>query len=103
MPSQTDEHPLHGDPWPGNIVATPDGFRYIDFEAACRGPREWDWTMVPEASAAMTDDVDADLIEQLRPARIFGTAVWCWKQFGSSRRVDDAARYHVRVLRRMLD
>jgi hypothetical protein len=33
---------LHAEPHEGNIVWRPDGPVLIDFEAACRGPLEWD-------------------------------------------------------------
>ncbi|MDK3258814.1 phosphotransferase family protein [Blastococcus capsensis] len=33
---------LHGDAHPGNLLATPDGWRWTDLEDTCSGPREWD-------------------------------------------------------------
>jgi Phosphotransferase enzyme family len=33
---------LHGDAHPGNLLATPDGWRWTDFEDTCAGPRAWD-------------------------------------------------------------
>ncbi len=33
---------LHGDAHPGNLLATPDGWRWTDLEDACAGPRQWD-------------------------------------------------------------
>lgn len=33
---------LHGDAHPGNLVATPAGWRWIDLEETCRGPVRWD-------------------------------------------------------------
>jgi hypothetical protein len=34
--------PLHGDAHPGNLLATPAGWRWTDLEDTCRGPRGWD-------------------------------------------------------------
>lgn len=34
--------PLHGDAHPGNLLATPDGPLWTDFEDAWRGPAAWD-------------------------------------------------------------
>jgi thiamine kinase-like enzyme len=33
---------LHGDAWSGQVLKTQDGLRWIDFEAASIGPKEWD-------------------------------------------------------------
>ena len=33
---------LHGDAHPGNLLATPAGWRWTDLEDSCRGPRGWD-------------------------------------------------------------
>ncbi|MFD2091804.1 phosphotransferase family protein [Blastococcus deserti] len=33
---------LHGDAHPGNLLATPDGWRWIDLEDTCSGPLNWD-------------------------------------------------------------
>jgi len=35
-------YPAHGDAHPGNLLATPAGWRWIDFEDASRMPRFWD-------------------------------------------------------------
>lgn len=34
--------PLHGDVWVGNVLATPEGHLWNDFENACLGPLEYD-------------------------------------------------------------
>jgi len=33
---------LHGDPHPGNLLATPDGWLWGDLEDSCTGPLAWD-------------------------------------------------------------
>ena len=40
--------PLHGEPHDGNLLATPSGPRWIDLEAACVGPLEWDLAFLPD-------------------------------------------------------
>ena len=40
--AQGDAVPLHGDAHPGNLLHTPDGPLWTDFEDAWRGPVEWD-------------------------------------------------------------
>jgi hypothetical protein len=40
--------PLHGDPrMRGNLLWTEPGAVVLDFEAACLGPAEWDWSSLP--------------------------------------------------------
>jgi Ser/Thr protein kinase RdoA (MazF antagonist) len=44
---------LHGDAHAGNLMATADGWRWIDLEETCRGPAEWDLVcMADQAGAA---------------------------------------------------
>ena len=43
------EQLLHGEPHPGNLLATSSGPRFIDLETVCRGPVEFDLAHVPEA------------------------------------------------------
>jgi aminoglycoside phosphotransferase (APT) family kinase protein len=33
---------LHGDAHPGNLLATPAGWRWADLEDTCSGPVQWD-------------------------------------------------------------
>lgn len=40
--------PLHGEAHSGNLLVTPEGLRWIDFEDACVGPLEWDLAFLPE-------------------------------------------------------
>lgn len=42
--------PLHGDAHPGNILCTPDGPRWIDFEDTWRGPIAWDLAVLSRTS-----------------------------------------------------
>jgi hypothetical protein len=34
--------PLHGECHLGQAISSPSGVRWLDFEAACLGPKEWD-------------------------------------------------------------
>jgi hypothetical protein len=42
--------PLHGDPHPGNLLCTPNGWIWCDFEDACSGPIQWDLAAVAGSS-----------------------------------------------------
>lgn len=82
MPAQ----PLHGDAHPGNLLATPDGLVWNDFEDTWRGPVGWDL-----ACLASTGRLDgpaavatypalppaAELAACLRLRKLFGV-VWRW-------------------------
>ncbi|BCJ32195.1 phosphotransferase [Actinocatenispora sera] len=74
----TTDQLLHGEPHPGNVLATPDGMRFIDLETCCRGPVEFDLAHAPEPVAEHYPDVDRDL---LRDCRILTSAIattWRW-------------------------
>ncbi|MEV0646668.1 phosphotransferase [Phytomonospora sp. NPDC050363] len=48
--------PVHGDSPTYNLIKTPEGPLYSDFELACLGPIEWDLTLLePAAVAAYTE------------------------------------------------
>lgn len=38
---------LHGEPHPGNVLATADGLLFVGFETCCRGPVEFDLAQEP--------------------------------------------------------
>ena len=72
------EQALHGEPHLGNVVLTPDGPRYIDFEGVCTGPLEWDLASVDLEIAGCFPDIDHDLLAldtRLNSARV---ATWCF-------------------------
>ena len=58
--------PIHGEPHWGNRLHTPAGVRWIDFEGACLGPREWDLSFLPEPALGAFTDVDRDLLQLMR-------------------------------------
>ncbi len=66
--------PLHGDAHPGNFTMTADGPRWLDFEAACRGPREWDVAAGPYPPPA---GCDSELLDVLVPIRAAFAVIWC--------------------------
>jgi hypothetical protein len=64
--------PLHGDAHTGNVLLTPQGPRWTDFEDVCAGPPEWDlasMTVTDETVAAYPGPVDPERREQCRDLR----------------------------------
>lgn len=64
--------PLHGDAHTGNVLMTPDGPRWTDFEDVCVGPVEWDlasMTITEEALAAYAGPVDRARLADCRDLR----------------------------------
>lgn len=64
--------PLHGDAHTGNILVTPDGPAWTDFEDVCVGPVEWDlssMTLTDEAVAAYAGPVDRTRLADCRDLR----------------------------------
>lgn len=63
---------LHGDAHPGNLLATPDGWRWTDLEDTCAGPRAWDLACLRSTSrldgrAALDALLDAPTDAELAP------------------------------------
>jgi len=75
---------LHGDAHPGNVLATPAGLVWNDFEDTWRGPIEWDLAVLARtrqldgeaALAAYPDPFDAGLVELCREIRWLQVQVW---------------------------
>ncbi len=64
--------PLHGDAHTGNVLMTPAGPRWTDFEDVCVGPVEWDlasMTVTDEALLAYPGHVDPTRLEECRDLR----------------------------------
>ncbi len=74
------ERALHGEPHEGNLLITPAGLRWIDFESACRGPLEWDLAFLSEGARSAFEDVDDDLLQLLKTLNSARVATWCWVQ-----------------------
>ncbi|RKN43755.1 phosphotransferase enzyme family protein [Streptomyces hoynatensis] len=83
------EQLLHGEPHPGNVLATADGPLVIDLETCCRGPVEFDLAHVPEAVCAHYPNVDRGLLDECRHLVLAMVAAWRWErgdQFPHGRR-----------------
>jgi Ser/Thr protein kinase RdoA (MazF antagonist) len=64
--------PLHGDAHTGNVLLTPGGSRWTDFEDVCVGPTEWDLaslTVPEEALAAYPGELDLARLAECRDLR----------------------------------
>jgi aminoglycoside phosphotransferase (APT) family kinase protein len=69
---------LHGEPHPGNLLSTPDGLLFIDFETCCRGPVEFDVAHVPDEVSLHYPDVDQVLLQECRRLVLAMVATWRW-------------------------
>jgi hypothetical protein len=72
-----DDRPLHGEPHEGNLLVTASGLRWIDLEAACRGPLEWDLAFLPEPAAGLFPEIRPELLSLLRTLNSACVATWC--------------------------
>jgi Phosphotransferase enzyme family len=100
LPRQVGELlPLHGSPHAGNWIHTSEGLRLLDFETACLGPREWDLAALDDTALALFDDVDLDLVTQLRRMRSVCVAAKCWVEPNRAHEVQAAAHVHLKLLR----
>jgi aminoglycoside phosphotransferase (APT) family kinase protein len=78
------EQALHGDAHKGNLLKTPHGLLWTDFEDACFGPIAWDVacfaaTTPGGAEAALRaygDSIDAATLATFSAARQFEAVVW---------------------------
>lgn len=74
------EQLLHGEPHPGNVLATAEGAVLIDLETACRGPVAFDLAHVPEPVAARYPEVDPGLLADCRHLVLAMVAAWRWER-----------------------
>ncbi|MVA76469.1 phosphotransferase [Auraticoccus sp. F435] len=72
------EQLLHGEPHPGNVLATRQGLLFIDFETCCRGPVEFDLAHAPEEVAEHYHGVDRDLLRDCRILTLAVATAWRW-------------------------
>ncbi|MFC3493752.1 phosphotransferase family protein [Glycomyces rhizosphaerae] len=72
------EQVLHGEPHPGNVLATKHGLLFIDFETCCRGPVEFDLAHAPDALAEHYRGVDLDLLRECRILMLAMVTMWRW-------------------------
>ncbi len=87
----TDEQVLHGEPHAGNLLRTPEGLLFADFETCCRGPVEFDIAhglvldedghMLPAAKVCQHyPRVSQDLIDQCRLLIWAMITTWRWQR-----------------------
>jgi Ser/Thr protein kinase RdoA (MazF antagonist) len=69
---------LHGEPHPGNLLATKNGPLFIDLETCCRGPVEFDLAHAPEEVSEHYPDVDQDLLRDCRTLMLAMVTTWRW-------------------------
>lgn len=97
---QYHSRPLHSEPHSGNLLLSPHGPRWIDFESACSGPAEWDLTVLPDDVVRRHfADVDYDLLRILKRMRSLVVATWCWLDPDRDPLLREAGTFHLRLLR----
>jgi aminoglycoside phosphotransferase (APT) family kinase protein len=72
------EQLLHGEPHPGNLLATKEGPRFIDFETCCRGPVEFDLAHAPDAVGHHYPGADLGLLRECRILMLAMVTTWRW-------------------------
>ncbi|MEU4876478.1 aminoglycoside phosphotransferase family protein [Streptomyces sp. NPDC021608] len=72
------EQLLHGEPHPGNVLATAHGVVFVDFETCCRGPVEFDLAHAPEAVDRHVPGVDEHLLRACRVLVTTMVTTWRW-------------------------
>ena len=72
------EQLLHGEPHPGNVLATKQGLLFIDFETCCRGPVEFDLAHAPEAVADQYRGADKELLRECQILVLAMISAWRW-------------------------
>ena len=72
------EQLLHGEPHPGNVLATKNGLLFIDLETCCRGPIEFDLAHAPEEVSEHYPGVDHDLLRECRILVLAMITTWRW-------------------------
>jgi hypothetical protein len=72
------EQLLHGEPHPGNVLATKSGLLFIDLETCCRGPVEFDLAHAPEEVSDHYPDVSQGLLRECRILVLAMVTTWRW-------------------------
>ncbi|MFI6316600.1 phosphotransferase [Nonomuraea sp. NPDC050556] len=73
------EQLLHGEPHPGNVLATENGPLFVDLETCCRGPVEFDLAHVSEAVREHYPNVEQELLDYCRQLVLAMVAAWRWR------------------------
>ncbi|BCJ33970.1 aminoglycoside phosphotransferase [Actinocatenispora thailandica] len=74
------EQLLHGEPHPGNVLATKDGPLFIDFENTAHGPVEYDLAWAPREVGQLRSDADHDLVGECRAVVLAIVAAHRWNR-----------------------
>src|SRR5215831_7233193 len=69
---------LHGEPHPGNVLATNNGLLFIDLETCCRGPVEFDLAHAPGQVSEHYRGVDHGLLRQCQILVLAMITTWRW-------------------------
>jgi Ser/Thr protein kinase RdoA (MazF antagonist) len=72
------EQLLHGEPHPGNVLATRHGLLFVDLETCCRGPVEFDLAHAPDDVGRHYPGVDPDLLRECRLLVLAMVTTWRW-------------------------
>jgi len=72
------EQLLHGEPYPGNVLATKSGLLFIDLETCCHGPVEFDLAHAPEEVSEHYPDVNEGLLRECRILVLAMITAWRW-------------------------
>ena len=72
------EQLLHGEPHPGNLLATKDGLLFTDLETCCRGPVEFDLAHAPEGVSERYPGVNQDLLRECQTLVLAMITTWRW-------------------------
>jgi Ser/Thr protein kinase RdoA (MazF antagonist) len=99
---QLDCRPLHGDTHLANVLVTSSGPVWMDLEAVCTGPLEWDLVALPPSVRSEFSGSDPDLLRLLAELRSVCVATWCWADFERSAETAEAAIYHLDRLKARL-
>jgi aminoglycoside/choline kinase family phosphotransferase len=91
--------PLHGEAHGRNVLVTPQGLRWIDFEGACIGPLEWDLAFLPQRAIDAFPEADARLLSELRTLNSARVATWCFARWEFPE-LRWHARFHLEQVRR---
>jgi hypothetical protein len=74
------EQVLHGEPHPGNVLATKNGLLFIDLETCCRGPVEFDLVHAPEEVSDHYPGLNRDLLRDCRIVVLAMITTWRWDE-----------------------
>jgi hypothetical protein len=72
------EQLLHGEPHPGNVLATKNGLLFVDLETCCRGPVEFDVAHAPEEVGRHYPGIDEGLLRECRILVLAMVTTWRW-------------------------